>query len=325
MRVRLKGLNYKTKRLSDGTLKTYYWAWRGGPALPGKPGDPQFMAAYNEAIKQRVNRASSATLLTVLNDFQHSGEFEKLAPTTKGDYVRLIKQIEADFADLPLDALADKRTRGDFLDWRDRLSKRSQRQADYAWTVLARCLSWAKNRGKVTINPCEKGGRLYDGSRADIIWTPAQEKAFLDSAPAHLRLAFMLAIWTGQRKGDLLRLTWDAYDGKRISLVQSKTGVRVVIPVGKPLKALLEAARGTEGLVLRTGKKNTAWTEDGFHTSWTKACDKAGIKGVTFNDLRGTAVTRLALAGATEPEIATITGHSLKQVRSILDKHYLHR
>ncbi len=47
--------------------------------------------------------------------------------------------------------------------------------------------------------------------------------------------------------------------------------------------------------------------------------------GVTFNDLRGTATTRLALAGCTEAEIATITGHSLGDVRSILDAHYLHR
>jgi hypothetical protein len=47
--------------------------------------------------------------------------------------------------------------------------------------------------------------------------------------------------------------------------------------------------------------------------------------GVTFNDLRGTAVTRLALAGCTEAEIATITGHSLRDVRSVLDAHYLPR
>jgi len=47
--------------------------------------------------------------------------------------------------------------------------------------------------------------------------------------------------------------------------------------------------------------------------------------GLTFNDLRGTAVTRLALAQCTEAEIATITGHTLRDVRSILDAHYLHR
>ena len=36
-------------------------------------------------------------------------------------------------------------------------------------------------------------------------------------------------------------------------------------------------------------------------------------------------MTRLALAGCTEAEIATITGHALRDVRSILDAHYLHR
>ncbi len=36
-------------------------------------------------------------------------------------------------------------------------------------------------------------------------------------------------------------------------------------------------------------------------------------------------MTRLALAGATEAEIATLTGHSLRDVRTILDAHYLNR
>ncbi|MBO0759522.1 MAG: hypothetical protein J2P54_27095, partial [Bradyrhizobiaceae bacterium] len=62
-----------------------------------------------------------------------------------------------------------------------------------------------------------------------------------------------------------------------------------------------------------------------FRSSFNKARDKAGITCLTFNDLRGTAVTRLALAGCTEAQIFSITGHSLNDVRSILDVHYLHR
>src|ERR1039457_1686238 len=41
------------------------------------------------------------------------------------------------------------------------------------------------------------------------------------------------------------------------------------------------------------------------------------------HDLRGSAVVRLALAEATVPQIATFTGHSLKEVEAILDAHYL--
>jgi integrase len=61
-------------------------------------------------------------------------------------------------------------------------------------------------------------------------------------------------------------------------------------------------------------------------TSWVKACERAGISGLTFHDLRGTAVVRLAIiAGATVPQIAAVTGHSLKDVEAILDAHYLGR
>ena len=52
---------------------------------------------------------------------------------------------------------------------------------------------------------------------------------------------------------------------------------------------------------------------------------RAGVSGLTFHDLRGSAVVRLALAEATVPQIATFTGHSLKDVEAILDAHYLGR
>ena len=49
------------------------------------------------------------------------------------------------------------------------------------------------------------------------------------------------------------------------------------------------------------------------------------MEGLTFHDLRGTAVTRLALGGGTEAEIHQFTGLSLRDVRDILDRHYLSR
>jgi integrase len=62
-----------------------------------------------------------------------------------------------------------------------------------------------------------------------------------------------------------------------------------------------------------------------FRTAWHTAARKAGISGLTFHDLRGTAVTRLAKVECSVPEIATITGHSLKDTYAIMDSHYLHR
>ncbi len=152
----------------------------------------------------------------------------------------------------------------------------------------------------------------------------AAQAAGLSSASTHLHLPLLLALWTGQRQGDLLRLPWSAYDGSKIRLRQRKTGVGVIIPVSARLKVALEGTP-KRGPVILTNIDGKPWTEDGFRSSWRKASALAGIIGLTFHDLRGTAVTWLALAGCTEAEIASITGHSLRDVGAILDSHYLHR
>lgn len=323
MRVSLKGINRVKKRLADGSTRIHYYAWKGGPPLRGTPGSPEFHASYNDAVASR-KVPPQGVMLAMLKGFQQSQDFLGLADRTRADYLAKIKLIEKKFGDFPLSAMTDRRTRGVFMAWRDQLALSSRRQADYAWVVLARILSWALNRGLVGANPCEKGGRLYRAERVDKIWTHDDEAAFVAKAPKHLHLPLLLALWTGQRQGDLLRLPWSAYDGAYIRLRQSKTGARVAIPVGAPLKAALDVTAKRSTLIL-TSTDGTPWTPDGFRSSWRKACATAGVSGRTFHDLRGTAVTRLAVAGCTEPEIATITGHSLRDVGAILDTHYLHR
>src|SRR5262249_24263221 len=174
------------------------------------------------------------------------------------------------------------------------------------------------------INPCERGGRLYEAERTDRIWTEADIGRFLSIAPARLISALMLALWTGQRQKNLLRLPWSSYDGQHIPLRQTKGRRRLKIPVGAPLRAHLDAMPRVSPTIL-TNSYDAPWTSDGFRTSWGKASDSAKIVDLTFHDLRGTAVTRLAIAGCTVPEIAAITGHSLKDVEDIVDKHYLSR
>ncbi len=334
MRVKLKGINRLTKRLADGRKVTYYYAWKGGPRLTGEFGSPEFHASYAAAYRDS-RPAAPGVLRTLLDLYQDSSDFTDLADRTRSDYRKHLRAIDTEFGDFPIVALADPRTRGELLAWRDRMALRSRRQADYAWMVFARVLSCSLDRGLITINPMKSGGRVYRAARVDRVWTSVDEAAFYAKAPPHLHLALALALWTGQRQGDLIALEWNAYSGTHLRLVQAKTvskvrnsvGKRILIPVGAPLKARLDAIR--EGrpageTILRT-ERGTAWTSDGFRTSWRKACEAAGVVGVTFHDLRGTAVTRLALAGATNAEIATVTGHSLADVGQILDAHYLNR
>ena len=224
MRIRLKGINSKRKRLADGTLQNLLLRMERRTAVARRAGNAGIRRELQRSGRTKVV-TPQGRLLSVLQAYQASGEFNGLAARTRFDYIGWIKVIEAEFGDFPTSGLTDRRTRGIFMAWRDKLAAKSRRQADYAWSVFARILSWALNRGLVSANPCARGGRLYRGSRVDKIWTADDEAAFLKSAPAHFHLPLLLALWTGQRQGDLLRLPWSAYDGTHIRLRQSKTGV----------------------------------------------------------------------------------------------------
>ena len=54
MRVDLKGLHCYARQTRRGTKRDYWYAWRGGPRLKGKPGSPEFIASFNAAAATRV-------------------------------------------------------------------------------------------------------------------------------------------------------------------------------------------------------------------------------------------------------------------------------
>ena len=75
MRISVNGINSVTKRLADGTRRTYWYAWKGGPPLRGKPGTPEFIASYNEAAAKKM-APPTGVLLALLFRFQESAEFQ---------------------------------------------------------------------------------------------------------------------------------------------------------------------------------------------------------------------------------------------------------
>lgn len=330
MRVRLKGLHVVSARLASGEVKKYYYAYRGGPALQGKPGSPEFMIAWNEA-HAALRRPDPQTMMSIIAAYRGSVDFGSLAASSQSAYIAYIKIIEIEFGDLPLAALDDPRMRGEFKAWRDQFAA-TPRKADYAWATLHRILSFGKDRGLIRTNPCDRGGRLYRADRVEKIWREHEIQRFCEAASPELQLAMVLALWTGQRQGDLLRLTWADYDGTALRRRQGKRRKHVIIPCGETLKLALDTARARTSMnasavrpmTILTNSRGRPWTGDGFRASWAKAFAKADLEAdLHFHDLRGTAVTRLALAGCTVPQIAAITGHSLKDVEVILSAHYL--
>lgn len=322
MRVRLKGIHRIESR-----GRYYYYAWRGGPRLSGKPGTPQFMESYHTAHATR-KVVPLDTIKGLVADYKSSAEYTGLATTTRRDYSAVFKLIEEEFGDMPTAALKDTRSRGIFKKWRDQYAE-TPRKADRLWSVLKRVFSHAVDNGALERNPCSGGGRLYKGSRVSSVWTRDEIELVRTRAPFPIWAALSLAINTGQRQGDLLSLLWSNITENHIQLTQAKTGKAVSIRISQELRITIDELKRqqSEGEKLSThiltNTRGRPWTSDGFKTSWGKAVTKAEVTGRTFHDLRGTAVTRWAEAGATVPRIAALSGHSLKDVEGILEKHYL--
>jgi integrase len=318
--VRLKGINTVRKRLVDGTVRVHHYHRATGTKLVGQPGSAEFLASLAAAAKLLTLR-DSGTLAGLIRDYQASADFLNLAETTKQVARWIFKNIEREYGDMPIAAVEDrKRARAEFLKWRDKMAIKAPRGADNTLVHLARVLSWALDRGLIDLNPLQGFRRAYKADRSEKIWLPKQIARFLAVAGPELRYSLVLALHTGQRQGDLIRLPWSSYDGAAITLRQGKSGRRVYIPCTKALREMLDSMQRRGPLVLTT-KKGRAWKKRHFHDQWFEVSKKAEISDLHFHDLRGTAITMLSEAGCTVQEIASITGHSLANVSSILDKY----
>lgn len=162
------------------------------------------------------------------------------------------------------------------------------------------------------------GAEVLDATEAELFretWPPASPE----------RVAFELAIHTGQRAGDLLRLTRADYAAGRITLRQSKTGERVDIPASDALRAILDPwLRSHDALTLLVGRSGRPIQADRFKHMMGRAIAAAGLEGCVFHGLRHTCATLLAEAGCDWPTIAAVTGHrTAEMVRRYTSKRRL--
>lgn len=328
VRARLRGINTVRKRLADGTVRVHHYHRASGRALPGAPGSAEFLREYGLAEKSLLDRLSG-TFNGLVRNYTLSRDFEKLAASTQVEYRRMLTKAEAKFGRMPLAALEDPRVRADFMSWREQVARESgDREADNRLSVISAMLTWARENGKVHSNHVAGFKRLHSADRSEMIWLPEHVHAFMAAASLEMQQAMILALHTGQRQGDLLRLGWTNYDGRLITLRQGKSarrglpGRKVDIPCTKALRRMLDKMERRAAVVLTT-KTGQAFKARYFKAQWDATTKAAGLdeSGLHFHDLRGTAVTLLSEAGSTPQQIATITGHSLKTVTTILDRY----
>lgn len=157
----------------------------------------------------------------------------------------------------------------------------------------------------------EPGGRvrfLSDAEREALL------SACAASAWPPLYVLVRLAISTGARRGELIRLQWNQvdFDARRVIVTDTKNGDPRTLPlVGKALEAL-------RALKLQ-GSAKSPWVfpqpsghpgpYENFDGTWYDALKAAGIENFRFHDLRHTTASMLAAQGCSLLEIADVLGH----------------
>jgi integrase len=321
----MKGVNKVRAKLASGKYGIYYYHRATGTPLNGPPGSPEFILSFSFAEEKSRNR-NTGNLSCLIRDFEGTKQWRRLADSTKKEYARVFKFWDAEYGSCPYRALEDKAFRAAVIKWHDEFSETKAREADNRVSILARVLSWGAKDGPLKNNVLDGFERAYSSDRSEIIWLPEHVDAFLSVASPEMQLAMALALHTGQRQGDILRMAWSSYDGVAISLRQGKAKrlgkmpAAIRVPCTKALKVTLDAAPRRAAVILTT-KTGLAFKKRYFAEKWDEACKLAGIEELHFHDIRGTTVTLLAESGCTLPEIVSITGHSLRTAQTIIEKY----
>ena len=142
-------------------------------------------------------------------------------------------------------------------------------------------------------------------------WTDAELQTYEAHWPmgTRQRLGYALALYTGQRRGDVAAMKPSAYDGTAIAVTQEKTEAPLWIPIHPELKAILD---GTDlsGPAILTGPHGHGYTRESFGNLMADAIAAAGLADACrLHGLRKSAGRCLAEAGATTRQIMALLGH----------------
>jgi integrase len=329
MEGKLVGVHKVKVKLADGTETTYYYAWRGkgAPRMTSKPGTKAFTQEFVRLTRDRPVHTVSGTIGSLIDEFRGTAKYQRLASSTRKDYERMFGVIRAEYETFPISAVEARGSRKAFIGWRDTM-KEAPRSADMHIGLLARLFAWAKDNETILRNPLERIEPLHEGTRRDTIWTMDQLNTLLTKGAKHIRDVACVALWTMQRQKDLLTMPMIAFDGERVSIKQGKTGARVRVRAAPDIVTILQEAKDSQRQRVLVNSFGQNWTSSGFKSSWRKEMARLKITGVTFHDLRGTAITyAYAHLDRSHEEkiklIAEISGHSAEEADAIIRRHYL--
>ena len=252
---------------------------------------------------------------------------KEITPSKRGareEAYRIGRLLKTPIANIQLNDLRPQ----DFATWRDeRLQEVSSSSVSRELSTLSAICEYAmKEWGLLRENPVRKISKPKS-ARARTRRPTEQEinaicTALLyhaDNKPSlivqRVAVAFLFAIETAMRAGEICGLTWDNVDFSRrlAHLPMTKNGDSRDVPLSKQALELLEQLRGIDDCLV------FALDSQSLDVLFRRARDNCGIQDLHFHDSRREALTRMSKKVPVEV-LAKISGH--RDLRILLNVYY---
>lgn len=287
-----------------------------------------YRAAHNEQLPDSTPRAFITGWLE-----RRKGE---LAPASYAAYSGRANHFLAwlgERADAPLGELETKH----FTAYRDAVAaKRTASTANHGIKVLRGIFEDARRDGYAAENPAKDCGLLKKvAGTSRRPFTLDELRRILEASTEEWRSLVLFGLYTGQRLGDLARLTWQSLDltAEELHLTTGKTGRVVRIPIASPLlahivklpagdnpkapihpKAAALATVNVSTLSRQFGEllSSLGLVEPQSHAAKKDGKGRASLRGkseLSFHSLRHTATSLMKNAGISPAIVQDIIGH----------------
>jgi integrase len=310
---RIKLLHVHGFRNRHGTM-VFYFRKRGckGVRLRGIPGSSEFMRAYETALGNvepiviGADRSKVGTIAATVGMMLASAAFADLADATQRLRRGILERFREAHGDKRI-ALIERKHVQALVD----AKAATPGAARNLLAVVRLLMQFAIDIGIRTDNPALGVKCVRIKSDGFLTWEEHHIAAYEARHPigTMARLAFELALGTGQRRADLVKMGRQHVRIDMIMVRQSKTSKPLMIPIGKELRAAIDAMPA-DRLTFITSARGDPFSPPRF-TSWFRVqCHEAGLPiSLSVHGLRKAMCRRLAEAGCSEKQIAAISGH----------------
>jgi integrase len=296
-------------------------------ALPGLPDTLEFEKAYQAALATPsareigANRSPLGSLSKAIGSYYGDHSFLALAPITQKNRRAILERFRQRHGDRPLRELSQKHVQAI-------LGKLAPFAQHGYLKAVRHLMQYAVRAGLRDDDPTQgitqakSSKNKSDGQeRGYHTWSEEEIAQFEARHPigSRPRLAMALLLYTGQRRGDVVRMGPQHFRGGKFTITQQKTGQAMDVPVHPELARIIAASECGEMVFLVT-QFGKSFVAAGFGNAFRDWCNEAGLPHCSAHGLRKAICRRLAEAGCTAPQIAAISGHrSLKEVQRYID------